>query len=167
MSRVHSERKCSHPKEERYVCAGCARRVCWCNGASDDMPEHCDFCWGRAHAKKRSPRYASPPSAAKMTVVVGAPGAVVDEEDLDTMRHATAWPKCYRNHYCANAEGPEAKRWAALVEIGFAEEGARINGGTSRVFRVTDLGRAALDASGPRRKPTILFVGGAEAGGAK
>lgn len=34
----------------RYKCPGCKRRVPWCFGAADDLPELCDDCWRKAHA---------------------------------------------------------------------------------------------------------------------
>jgi len=34
-----------------YVCRGCKRRVPWCFGAADDMPDHCDDCWAKAHRR--------------------------------------------------------------------------------------------------------------------
>ncbi len=35
-----------------FVCRGCGRFVCgWCEGGSDDMPDHCDKCWAKAHPK--------------------------------------------------------------------------------------------------------------------
>lgn len=39
-----------------YQCAGCRRWVGWCFGAADDMPDHCDDCWSKAHPapKRRS-----------------------------------------------------------------------------------------------------------------
>lgn len=33
-----------------YVCDGCGRRRPMCDGADDDMPDHCDRCWAEAHA---------------------------------------------------------------------------------------------------------------------
>ncbi len=35
-----------------FSCAGCKRVVCWCDGAADDMPEHCSRCANAAHADK-------------------------------------------------------------------------------------------------------------------
>lgn len=32
-----------------YVCAGCFHVCGWCNGAGDDMPDHCDDCWFAYH----------------------------------------------------------------------------------------------------------------------
>lgn len=34
---------------ETYVCAGCGKTRPWCDGAADDMPDHCDECWDKAH----------------------------------------------------------------------------------------------------------------------
>lgn len=36
--------------EETFKCAGCGKDKPWSQGASDDMPEHCDECWSAAHA---------------------------------------------------------------------------------------------------------------------
>lgn len=33
-----------------YRCPGCWRIRPWCFGAADDMPDHCDDCWAKAHA---------------------------------------------------------------------------------------------------------------------
>ena len=33
-----------------YRCAGCGRMARWCNGAHDELPEHCDACWWKAQA---------------------------------------------------------------------------------------------------------------------
>lgn len=35
---------------ELWICQGCGDAVCYGYGASDDMPEHCDACWAKAHA---------------------------------------------------------------------------------------------------------------------
>lgn len=32
-------------KRFNYTCRGCKRRVPWCFGAADNMPNHCDDCW--------------------------------------------------------------------------------------------------------------------------
>ncbi len=32
-----------------YVCAGCEQVTPYESGGVDDMPEHCDECWGKAH----------------------------------------------------------------------------------------------------------------------
>jgi len=33
-----------------YICKGCRRRCCNCNGAADEMPLHCDDCWAEEHS---------------------------------------------------------------------------------------------------------------------
>lgn len=45
--------ECLEPEDHRrdwpkmaFVCKGCKRYVCgWCEGGSDDLPNHCDKCW--------------------------------------------------------------------------------------------------------------------------
>lgn len=32
-----------------FKCAGCLKFFGWCVGAADDMPDHCDDCWSKAH----------------------------------------------------------------------------------------------------------------------
>jgi hypothetical protein len=31
--------------DPRFWCPGCGEYHCFCEGACDDMPEHCDVCW--------------------------------------------------------------------------------------------------------------------------
>jgi hypothetical protein len=38
-----------------YFCAGCFQVVGWCNGAGDDMPDHCDDCWAAFHRCEDGP----------------------------------------------------------------------------------------------------------------
>lgn len=40
--------KHGNPATRWYRCARCQRRVPWCFGAADDMPELCDDCWAAA-----------------------------------------------------------------------------------------------------------------------
>ncbi len=35
-----------------YQCKACRRRICWCNGAADDRPNHCDACWMKAEKRE-------------------------------------------------------------------------------------------------------------------
>jgi hypothetical protein len=35
-----------------YVCTGCERKVGWCFGAADNMPELCDECWAEVTQKR-------------------------------------------------------------------------------------------------------------------
>lgn len=37
------------PAKSVYRCAGCGLVVCPADGAADDMPDHCDSCWVKAH----------------------------------------------------------------------------------------------------------------------
>jgi hypothetical protein len=39
-------------KHHLYKCVGCKLVYSWAFGASDDMPDHCDDCWAKAHAKE-------------------------------------------------------------------------------------------------------------------
>lgn len=70
-------------------------------------------------------------------------------DELDRMKHATAWPKCYRNHYSADLDGPDGKLWRGLVEKGMAVEQEAMGpfAGKRGMFHVTDTGKAALAAS--------------------
>ena len=42
---------CGRDEPKTYVCAWCRRKVPWCFGAFDDMPDVCDDCWAEAHAR--------------------------------------------------------------------------------------------------------------------
>lgn len=37
-----------------FRCEGCGRLVGWCDGAADDMPEHCSRCANAAHTDPRA-----------------------------------------------------------------------------------------------------------------
>lgn len=37
-----------------YRCAGCHRKLPWCFGAHDEMPDHCDDCWADAQRQKEA-----------------------------------------------------------------------------------------------------------------
>jgi hypothetical protein len=39
----------------RYLCPGCKMWRPWCFGAGDDMPDHCDNCWAKAHKNDKEP----------------------------------------------------------------------------------------------------------------
>jgi len=34
-----------NPTACKFTCIRCRRRVPWCRGADDALPEHCDDCW--------------------------------------------------------------------------------------------------------------------------
>lgn len=36
---------CECEGHETFTCERCGKRYGWCLGASDNMPEACDFCW--------------------------------------------------------------------------------------------------------------------------
>lgn len=36
-----------------YQCKACKKRCCWCNGAADNHPNHCDRCWAKAEKRKK------------------------------------------------------------------------------------------------------------------
>jgi len=42
-------RECPHGETESYRCKRCRRRCCWCFGAADDLPDHCDDCWAKVN----------------------------------------------------------------------------------------------------------------------
>ena len=38
-------------KSLTYQCKSCKRRCCWCNGAADKRPNHCDSCFVKAEKR--------------------------------------------------------------------------------------------------------------------
>ena len=40
-------------EDEYFICEGCQRKMPYCLGAADDMPDHCDDCWGLAHRDEK------------------------------------------------------------------------------------------------------------------
>lgn len=59
----------------------------------------------------------------------------------NVMDHALAYPKQYRNHFCAVPGTPNDKTWTELVELGYAEYVNSPGGdGIHKVYRVTDIG---------------------------
>jgi len=40
----HTE-DCVYGKDETFMCTSCGQEACWCQGASDDMPDVCTNCW--------------------------------------------------------------------------------------------------------------------------
>lgn len=35
---------CGHGSNDSFVCAGCSRVLCWCEGQGDDLPDLCNDC---------------------------------------------------------------------------------------------------------------------------
>lgn len=67
-TRKNPDRRYGDVLVRKFRCHGCKRRVPWCYGAGDGMPNHCDDCWVALHKK------------------LGA-------EDFDTLEHAIALRK--------------------------------------------------------------------------
>jgi len=63
-----------------------------------------------------------------------------DTEMISDMQHALAWPKQYRNYYCANVLSLSYSNWMMLVDHGYAIGGAFINDQRDRYFHVTSKG---------------------------
>lgn len=85
---------CDCKRGETFVCNVCKRRVGWCLGASDDMPDACDDCWYEANV-----------------VVVGYVVAFPDCKHDDDCRLVWAWSlgEYYRS---ALVGGYEVAVWA-------------------------------------------------------
>ena len=78
---------------------------------------------------------------------------MISDRVLHVMRHATAWPKRYRNHF--NAEEGHHD-WDALTEACDAGLMQRNPGNSwipGYIFTVTDAGLEALAASGSKLGP--------------
>lgn len=68
------------------------------------------------------------------------------EDQLDDMRHALGWPKCYRNYFAAEPT-TQAPSWDGLVAMGLATRGRTINQPPHElyIYHVTDAGRRTLE----------------------
>ena len=44
----HRSRECDDSDGD-YRCKRCRRVCCWCFGAADELPGHCDDCWVDLH----------------------------------------------------------------------------------------------------------------------
>ena len=67
-----------------------------------------------------------------------------EQYEVDLMRHALAWPKQYRNHFCADPGSLDDEVWKGLVSQGQAElfrESTELGG---RFYRVTENGKIRL-----------------------
>ena len=45
-------RDCGWGPTMTFVCSGCQKARCYCQGMADQWPELCDECWGAAHTAK-------------------------------------------------------------------------------------------------------------------
>jgi hypothetical protein len=45
-------RRCGWGPADTFLCSGCRKERCYCQGMADQWPELCDECWGAAHAAK-------------------------------------------------------------------------------------------------------------------
>lgn len=57
--RRHPLCACPVPCQARFVCPNVEhagrRKTPYCNGAHDDLPDHCDTCWALAHPESVLP----------------------------------------------------------------------------------------------------------------
>lgn len=73
----------------------------------------------------------------------------VTDDQLDILKHALAWPACYRNYY---ATEPDDTRLNALVDLGLMSKSGKVILGGLQYFHVTATGVravAAIEARGP------------------
>jgi len=79
----------------------------------------------------------------------------------DLMRHALAWPHCWRNYYCCCVGSEADETWKTLVAIGHANVillRGDMTHETSRYYRVTTAGRdylSSLEGDPGSRSPAI------------
>lgn len=71
--------------------------------------------------------------------------AALTPERIELMRHATAWPKQYRNYYAVSRGAKEFDEWMTIADVGLAtyrpREGVVF---PDDYFHVTPTGLAAL-----------------------
>lgn len=78
------------------------------------------------------------------------------EQERHVMEHSTAWPKCYRNHFCASEGHHDWATLQALCARGLMSVGRKpgpLSGGDT-VFIVTQLGIDELGLVSTRRRVT-------------
>lgn len=79
------------------------------------------------------------------TDLTPAQAAALTPNRIELMRHATAWPKQYRNYFAADPNSSDHAEWVALTAVGIAEHQiVRTEFYPYDNFRVTPTGLAAL-----------------------
>ena len=64
--------------------------------------------------------------------------------EIDLMRHALAWPKNFRNHFCAEPGSLDDEVWRGLVSQGQAEMYRTDEDSGMRFYQVTERGIARI-----------------------
>lgn len=87
----------------------------------------------------------------------------MSDNAADLMRHALAWPHCWRNCYCAGIGSEADETWKRLVAIGHANV-LHVRGDmsieNSRYYRVTTAGReylSSLEGEPGSRSPPVAI----------
>ena len=65
-------------------------------------------------------------------------------EEIEILRHATAWPQCYRNYFSASVGSEDCRICESLVRDGLMAGGCKSSTSGDLLFAVTDRGRALL-----------------------
>lgn len=80
----------------------------------------------------------------------------LSEKEHHVLAHSTAWPKCYRNHFCASEGHHDWETLQVLCARGLMAVGRQpgpLSGGDT-VFIVTDEGLDALRLADNRKDTT-------------
>lgn len=70
--------------------------------------------------------------------------AEITERQIDILKHATAWPKLYRNHFCTGPGSDDYADCNALVNEGLMDAD-RVDWIPDDLFTVTAKGKAFLE----------------------
>ena len=69
---------------------------------------------------------------------------IASTKEIEILRHATAWPKCYRNYFSASVGSDDCRICESLTRDGLMVGGYQSNTSGDVLFAVTDRGRALL-----------------------
>jgi len=65
-------------------------------------------------------------------------------QEIAILRHAMAWPKCYRNYFSASVGSEDCRICESMTRDGLMDGGYQSNTSGDVLFRVTDRGRMLL-----------------------
>ena len=65
-------------------------------------------------------------------------------QEIDILRHATAWPKCYRNYFSASVGSEDCRLCESLTRDGLMSGGYQSTISGNVLFYVSERGRALL-----------------------
>jgi hypothetical protein len=71
----------------------------------------------------------------------------VTQRQADILRHATSWPKCYRNYFVTGEGSDDYADCEALVEAGLMERRQR-DWVPDNIYVVTQAGKKILEVAG-------------------